>query len=334
MAIRTRIFALLGTAVILATAAACSVATADTPTTAPAAPSASKSTAPGPTVAPTPESAPAEAPAPTPAPAPVVLTYLVVDVIDGDTIDIADGAGVVSRVRHNGIDAPEMDTCEGPAARDAMVGLVLGKAVRLTLGGDGEDKDKYDRLLRYVDTDTTDSGLAMINAGFAIARYDSRDGYGLHDREAAYVAADASSPDYSARPRLRPPSPRPPSSSFPSPARTRRGTRIRTTTGSGSRTGTHGSGARADSGPGPRARPGTGTCTPPRSSRAQRLRSVRQLRCRSCGRSRSPLHRSAGIRAQARSRQGRRGLRVAEPDRTEHTGGGGTGMSNDDSTKC
>ncbi len=93
-----------------------------------------------------------------------------------------------------------MDTCEGPAARDAMVGLVQGKTVRLALGGDGEDKDKYDRLLRYVDTDTTDSGLAMINAGFAIARYDSRDGYGLHDREAAYVAADATSADYTCPP--------------------------------------------------------------------------------------------------------------------------------------
>ena len=34
----------------------------------------------------------------------------------------------------------------------------------------------------------------MINQGWAIARYDSRDGYGRHAREASYVAADAASP--------------------------------------------------------------------------------------------------------------------------------------------
>ncbi|MET0908517.1 MAG: excalibur calcium-binding domain-containing protein, partial [Ilumatobacteraceae bacterium] len=32
------------------------------------------------------------------------------------------------------------------------------------------------------------------NQGWAIARYDSRDGYGRHAREASYVAADAASP--------------------------------------------------------------------------------------------------------------------------------------------
>ena len=35
----------------------------------------------------------------------------------------------------------------------------------------------------------------MIQEGLAVARYDSRDGYGTHPREAAYVAADAASPD-------------------------------------------------------------------------------------------------------------------------------------------
>ena len=34
----------------------------------------------------------------------------------------------------------------------------------------------------------------MIKQGWAVARYDSRDGYGRHAREASYVAADAASP--------------------------------------------------------------------------------------------------------------------------------------------
>ena len=55
--------------------------------------------------------------------------------------------------------------------------------------------DGYGRLLRYVDSaGGVDAGLQMINQGWAIARYDSRDGYGRHAREASYVAADAVSP--------------------------------------------------------------------------------------------------------------------------------------------
>jgi hypothetical protein len=40
--------------------------------------------------------------------------------------------------------------------------------------------------------------LAMIESGRAIARYDGRDGYGEHPRQAAYVAADEASPSPSA----------------------------------------------------------------------------------------------------------------------------------------
>jgi hypothetical protein len=47
----------------------------------------------------------------------------------------------------------------------------------------------YGRLLRYVDQpDGTDAGLAQIAGGFAIARYDGRDGYGHHPRQELYVA--------------------------------------------------------------------------------------------------------------------------------------------------
>ena len=63
------------------------------------------------------------------------------------------------------------------------------------MGGDGEDTDRYGRLLRYVDIAGADAGLTLIEEGFAIARYDSRDGYGRHDREDTYVAEDAASPN-------------------------------------------------------------------------------------------------------------------------------------------
>jgi endonuclease YncB( thermonuclease family) len=56
--------------------------------------------------------------------------------------------------------------------------------------------DKYGRLLRYVDLpDGTDTGLAQIAGGFAIARYDSSDGYGHPAVSAAPVdAGDAGLP--------------------------------------------------------------------------------------------------------------------------------------------
>ncbi len=66
--------------------------------------------------------------------------------------------------------------------------------MRLTPGA-RDEVDGYGRLLRYVDSARgVDAGLQMINQGWAIARYDSRDGYGRHAREASYVAADAASP--------------------------------------------------------------------------------------------------------------------------------------------
>ena len=54
--------------------------------------------------------------------------------------------------------------------------MVQGRTVTLSMGGDGEDTDKYGRFLRYVDVDGVDTGQAMIEVGLATARYDSRDG--------------------------------------------------------------------------------------------------------------------------------------------------------------
>lgn len=116
--------------------------------------------------------------------------------IDGDTVDIHASDGNEFTVRLIGIDASEAGTCEGPLATETMTNLVNGKTVVLTSGGDGEDVDKYGRWLRYIDTESGDPGLTMINLGLATARYDSRDGYGHHDREDSYVAADENSANY------------------------------------------------------------------------------------------------------------------------------------------
>jgi endonuclease YncB( thermonuclease family) len=137
-----------------------------------------------------------------PPPPPIAPASTVSAVIDGDTVDLSDG----ERVRLIGIDTPEQGQPGYAAAAAAMSAMVLGHQVVLSPGAQ-QDRDRYGRLLRYVDVDGQDVGLAMIAQGWAVARYDSRDGYGHHPREEAYVAADqASAPAFAAAP---PPPPAP-----------------------------------------------------------------------------------------------------------------------------
>ncbi len=115
--------------------------------------------------------------------------YLVSSVVDGDTIDLANG----ETVRLVGIDTPEVGECGYDKARNRLVALVEGE--RVTLVRSDEDRDRYGRLLRYVDAGPVDAGLRLLQGGLAIARYDSRDGYGFHPREPQYVREDRGAPD-------------------------------------------------------------------------------------------------------------------------------------------
>jgi endonuclease YncB( thermonuclease family) len=126
---------------------------------------------------------PSTKPKPTKQPAPKP-TFLVAAVIDGDTIRLGNG----ETVRLVGIDTPEDGQCGSIRAAENLTSLVLGRRVHLTVSD--EDHDQYGRLLRYVDLGPVDAGLRQIKDGFAIARYDSRDGYGFHPREPLYIRAD------------------------------------------------------------------------------------------------------------------------------------------------
>ena len=111
-------------------------------------------------------------------------TSLVIRIVDGDTLELDDG----ETVRLVGIDTPELGQCGYGSASGALARMVLGQQV--VLGMSDEDRDGYGRLLRYINVGDLDAGLRMIRNGLAIARYDSRDGYGYHPREAQYIAAD------------------------------------------------------------------------------------------------------------------------------------------------
>lgn len=116
-------------------------------------------------------------------------TLTVVSIVDGDTVDVSNGA----RIRIAGIDTPERGECGYDESGARMMELARDREAVLVKAG-ADSIDRYGRLIRYLDVDGRDVGLTLIQEGLATARYDSRDGYGWHDREAEYVAADAVSP--------------------------------------------------------------------------------------------------------------------------------------------
>lgn len=137
------------------------------------------------------------------APARVWLWH-VASVVDGDTVVVRTPRGAQAHLRLIGIDTPERGSCGYAEATDALAAIVLNRRVALTAGA-VDDRDRYGRLLRYVDVKGVDAGLAMIQQGLAVARYDSRDGYGHHPREERYVRADASTPGICGTSAQRPP---------------------------------------------------------------------------------------------------------------------------------
>ena len=86
-------------------------------------------------------------------------------IIDGDTFRLENG----EKVRLIGIDAPELSQPGGDESRQYLTQLILNKGV--TLKKNYEDRDKYDRLLRFVYIDDVCINEEMIRQGYAEARY-------------------------------------------------------------------------------------------------------------------------------------------------------------------
>lgn len=101
--------------------------------------------------------------------------YKVVQVYDGDTISV-DMSGHTERVRMIGVDTPETHKpntpvqCYGPEAGEYTKRLLGNAAVRLEADPTNQNRDRYDRLLRYV---YTEEGLlvnkALIDEGYGFA---------------------------------------------------------------------------------------------------------------------------------------------------------------------
>lgn len=114
-----------------------------------------------------------------------VGTYPVESVVDGDTIRVSiDGDS--HRVRILGIDAPEVEPPEACSAEATthLEQLVDGKPVTLVRSAEAPARDRYDRILAYVEADSGDAGLSLLEAGL-VAPYRAQE----HERQRAYEAA-------------------------------------------------------------------------------------------------------------------------------------------------
>jgi len=105
-------------------------------------------------------------------------TFTVVNVVDGDTVDVdvPDGKYEHTRIRLWGIDAPETKSDEfgvmyfGPQAAEFTIKLTFGKQVTIYLDKGNRTRGKYDRLLAYVQLpDGRFLNEVLVAEGFAYA---------------------------------------------------------------------------------------------------------------------------------------------------------------------
>lgn len=113
----------------------------------------------------------------------------VVRIIDGDTIDVRLN-GTVERVRYVGVNTPERDEACYREAVEANRRLVEGQMVRLAR--DVSERDRFDRLLRYVYVGETFVNRELIVQGYAeVVRYDPDSAYWEEFRDLEQAAARA-----------------------------------------------------------------------------------------------------------------------------------------------
>ncbi len=96
-------------------------------------------------------------------------------VYDGDTLGV-DMNGKTERVRMIGVDTPETHKpntpvqCFGPEASNYTKNLLSGKTVRLEADPTNSNRDRYDRLLRYVYTENGDLvNQSLLDQGYGFA---------------------------------------------------------------------------------------------------------------------------------------------------------------------
>lgn len=113
-------------------------------------------------------------------------SFSVARVVDGDTLhlDVADADGKVTKVRLIGIDAPEMGSVQRERmyyAEEATAGMrhmALGRRVTVYLDRQAGSRDRYDRLLAYLQLpDGRFLNEELLSQGLAYADLRFKHGY-------------------------------------------------------------------------------------------------------------------------------------------------------------
>ena len=106
---------------------------------------------------------------------PAVGYHRVTQVFDGDTIEVLLGDNR-EKIRFIGLDTPETNhpdkavQCYGHAAKNQLAKLIGNQDVRLEVDPTNTNRDRYNRLLRYVYAeDGTLLNQAMIDGGYGFA---------------------------------------------------------------------------------------------------------------------------------------------------------------------
>jgi micrococcal nuclease len=145
----------------------------------------------------------------------------VVDVVDGDTLDVAGPEGTVATVRLIGIDSPERGACFSTEASDGLRFFVTpGSAVQLAV--DTSEVDRYGRLLRYVeviapDGTVLDVGAELVGLGFAVAKRYPPDTARAHIYDLRQIDAERSARGQWAPGTCTAPAPVTPAATMPTP---------------------------------------------------------------------------------------------------------------------
>lgn len=110
---------------------------------------------------------------------------VVVNVVDGDTIDLESG----ERIRYLMVDTPESTNgatdCFGQNAKTLNSDLVLGETV--TIEYDVECTDRFGRLLGYVSVGATEINTELVERGYACVLHIPPNG---DDRAAEFEALE------------------------------------------------------------------------------------------------------------------------------------------------
>lgn len=104
----------------------------------------------------------------------------VVAVADGDTLTVLDANNHSTKVRMQGIDAPEKAQAFGQASKRHLSGLVFGKTITV----DARGQDKYRRTLGAVILGGRDINAQMVHDGYAWAYLRYSQDYAAAESEA------------------------------------------------------------------------------------------------------------------------------------------------------